>query len=79
MLTDVTYFSPEDVVTLSTSALLSPELVDTLFLSGYSRFPVHYRNDPGACVGLLLLKRCVVLIFFDIRRVGFYHRYTMGS
>ncbi|KAJ7791773.1 hypothetical protein B0H14DRAFT_3500088 [Mycena olivaceomarginata] len=46
----------KDVVTLSASALLSLELVDTLFLSGYSRFPVHYRKDPGACVGLLWLK-----------------------
>ncbi|KAJ7862035.1 hypothetical protein B0H14DRAFT_3615283 [Mycena olivaceomarginata] len=45
-----------DVVTLSASALLSPEIVDTLILSGYLRFLVHYRKDPCACVGLLLLK-----------------------
>ncbi|KAJ7819567.1 hypothetical protein B0H14DRAFT_2836230 [Mycena olivaceomarginata] len=48
-----------DVVTLSASALLSPELVDTLLLSGYSRFPVHDPKDPGAFVGLLLIKRLI--------------------
>jgi metal transporter CNNM len=69
----------QDVVTLSASALLSPELVDTLLLSGYSRFPVHDPKDPGAFVGLLLIKRCVVFDVFDVRRVGLYHRYISGS
>ncbi|KAJ7182410.1 hypothetical protein C8R43DRAFT_910919 [Mycena crocata] len=47
----------EDVVTLSADAILDDKLVETILLSGYSRFPVHEPEDPQAFVGLLLIKK----------------------
>ncbi|KAJ7204112.1 hypothetical protein GGX14DRAFT_460871 [Mycena pura] len=49
----------KDVVTLSADAVLDEKLVETILLSGYSRFPVHEPNDPEAFVGLLLIKKLV--------------------
>ncbi|KAJ7862867.1 hypothetical protein B0H13DRAFT_2282199 [Mycena leptocephala] len=47
----------KDVVTLSADAILDDKLVETILLSGYSRFPVHEPNDPDAFIGLLLIKK----------------------
>ncbi|KAF7340346.1 hypothetical protein MVEN_01953800 [Mycena venus] len=47
----------EDVLSLSLDARLDDKLVETILLSGYSRFPVHEPNDPKAFVGLLLIKK----------------------
>ncbi|KAK6992934.1 hypothetical protein R3P38DRAFT_3224301 [Favolaschia claudopus] len=49
----------KDVVTLSASATLDPKLVETILLSGYSRFPVHEPNNPDSFVGLLLIKKLI--------------------
>ncbi|KAJ7350022.1 hypothetical protein DFH08DRAFT_958952 [Mycena albidolilacea] len=48
-----------DVVTLSASDILDHALVDTLILSGYSRFPVHEPHDPDSFLGLLLIKKLI--------------------
>jgi metal transporter CNNM len=50
----------QDVVTLSADAILDDKLVETILLSGYSRFPVHEPNDPDAFIGLLLIKKVCV-------------------
>ncbi|KAJ7664212.1 hypothetical protein B0H17DRAFT_952188 [Mycena rosella] len=47
----------QDVVTLSADAVLDDKLVETILLSGYSRFPVHERDNPNAFIGLLLIKK----------------------
>ncbi|KAJ7874628.1 hypothetical protein B0H13DRAFT_1019403 [Mycena leptocephala] len=47
----------KDVVTLSADAILDDNLVETILLSGYSRFPVHEPNNPDAFIGLLLIKK----------------------
>ncbi|KAJ6502844.1 hypothetical protein C8R47DRAFT_1106934 [Mycena vitilis] len=47
----------EDVVTLAADAILDDKLVETILLSGYSRFPVHEPGNEGAFVGLLLIKK----------------------
>ncbi|KAJ7486942.1 hypothetical protein FB451DRAFT_1228377 [Mycena latifolia] len=47
----------KDVVTLSADAVLDDKLVETILLSGYSRFPVHEPNDPDSFIGLLLIKK----------------------
>ncbi|KAJ7624854.1 hypothetical protein FB45DRAFT_924367 [Roridomyces roridus] len=47
----------KDVVTLSQDALLDDKLMETILLSGYSRFPVHEPGKPDAFVGLLLIKK----------------------
>ncbi|KAJ6533725.1 DUF21-domain-containing protein [Mycena capillaripes] len=47
----------KDVVTLSADALLDDKLVETILLSGYSRFPVHEPHDPDSFIGLLLIKK----------------------
>ncbi|KAJ6492268.1 hypothetical protein C8R45DRAFT_990795 [Mycena sanguinolenta] len=49
----------KDVVTLSSSAILDDKLVETMLLSGYSRFPVHEPHDPDSFVGLLLIKKLI--------------------
>ncbi|KAK6969329.1 hypothetical protein R3P38DRAFT_3146342 [Favolaschia claudopus] len=49
----------KDVVTLSASAVLDDKLLETILLSGYSRFPVHEPNNPDAFIGLLLIKKLV--------------------
>ncbi|KAJ6533629.1 hypothetical protein B0H19DRAFT_444462 [Mycena capillaripes] len=46
----------KDVVTPSADALLDDKLVETILLSGYSRFPVNEPHDPGSFIGLLLIK-----------------------
>jgi metal transporter CNNM len=46
-------------MTLSTSAILDTTLVESLLLSGYSRFPVHEQHDPGSFIGLLLIKKLI--------------------
>jgi hypothetical protein len=58
----------QDVVTLSADAILDDNLVETILLSGYSRFPVHEPNNPNAFIGLLLIKKvCVCPLYHDIR------------
>ncbi|KAG6902677.1 hypothetical protein C0995_013369 [Termitomyces sp. Mi166 len=47
----------EDTVTLSSDTILDHAKVDSILLSGYSRFPVHAAEDPTAFVGLLLIKK----------------------
>ncbi|KAJ7676547.1 hypothetical protein DFH06DRAFT_1168454 [Mycena polygramma] len=47
----------EDVVTLAADAILDDKLVETILLSGYSRFPVHEPGNKDAFVGLLLIKK----------------------
>ncbi|KAJ6623204.1 hypothetical protein B0H10DRAFT_2011652 [Mycena sp. CBHHK59/15] len=47
----------KDVVTLSADAILDDQLVETILLSGYSRFPVHEPGQPDAFIGLLLIKK----------------------
>ncbi|KAF7295132.1 hypothetical protein MIND_01051700 [Mycena indigotica] len=47
----------KDVVTLSADAILDDKLMETILLSGYSRFPVHEPGKPGAFIGLLLIKK----------------------
>ncbi|KAJ7264478.1 hypothetical protein B0H12DRAFT_1101873 [Mycena haematopus] len=49
----------KDVVTLSSSAILDDKLVESMLLSGYSRFPVHEPHDPDSFVGLLLIKKLI--------------------
>ncbi|KAF7322773.1 hypothetical protein HMN09_00056600 [Mycena chlorophos] len=46
-----------DVVTLPADAIVDDKLLETLLLSGYSRFPVHEPGKPGAFTGLLLIKK----------------------
>ncbi|KAF8191972.1 hypothetical protein K438DRAFT_873305 [Mycena galopus ATCC 62051] len=48
-----------DVVTLSSDAILDDKLVETILLSGYSRFPVHEPHDPDSFIGLLLIKKLI--------------------
>ncbi|KAG6909584.1 hypothetical protein DXG01_016623 [Tephrocybe rancida] len=47
----------KDTVTLSSDCILDHAKVDSIILSGYSRFPVHTPNDPTAFIGLLLVKK----------------------
>ncbi|GLB35553.1 putative DUF21-domain-containing protein [Lyophyllum shimeji] len=47
----------QDTVTLSTDDILDHSKVDSILVSGYSRFPVHAPGDPMAFVGLLLIKK----------------------
>ncbi|KAJ6570875.1 hypothetical protein DFH09DRAFT_1153268 [Mycena vulgaris] len=47
----------EDVVTLAADAVLDDSLVESILLSGYSRFPVHAPGQPGTFIGLLLIKK----------------------
>ncbi|KAG6856742.1 hypothetical protein H0H87_001342 [Tephrocybe sp. NHM501043] len=47
----------EDTVTLSSDCILDHAKVDSIILSGYSRFPVHTPDDPTAFIGLLLVKK----------------------
>jgi hypothetical protein len=54
----------QDVVTLSADAILDDNLVETILLSGYSRFPVHEPNNPDAFIGLLLIKKVRVCVHF---------------
>ncbi|KAG6854171.1 hypothetical protein C0991_009823 [Blastosporella zonata] len=49
--------SMQDTVTLSSDCILDHAKVDSIILSGYSRFPVHAPDDPTAFVGLLLVKK----------------------
>jgi len=51
--------SMKDVVTLSADAILDDKLVETMLLSGYSRFPVHEPHDPDSFIGLLLIKKLI--------------------
>ncbi|KAI0089975.1 hypothetical protein BDY19DRAFT_941710 [Irpex rosettiformis] len=50
----------EDVVTISSDAVLDYETVSKLLSSGYSRIPVHSPGRPMAFVGILLLKKLSV-------------------
>ncbi|QRW05721.1 hypothetical protein RhiLY_04720 [Ceratobasidium sp. AG-Ba] len=50
----------EDVVTLSSDAILDHKRVDAILTSGYSRFPVHEPGKPTSFVGLLLIKKLLV-------------------
>ncbi|KAF9464558.1 hypothetical protein BDZ94DRAFT_1255998 [Collybia nuda] len=47
----------KDTVTLSADCILDHSRVDSIILSGYSRFPVHDPRDPTAFIGLLLVKK----------------------
>ncbi|KAF8228594.1 DUF21-domain-containing protein [Tricholoma matsutake] len=47
----------KDTVTLSADCILDHSTVDSIILSGYSRFPVHDPHNPTAFVGLLLVKK----------------------
>ncbi|KAJ7063069.1 hypothetical protein C8F01DRAFT_1055206 [Mycena amicta] len=47
----------KDVVALSADTVLDDKLVETILLSGYSRFPVHEPGKPGSFIGLLLIKK----------------------
>ncbi|KAJ7252045.1 hypothetical protein C8J57DRAFT_1352071 [Mycena rebaudengoi] len=49
----------EDVVTLSAAAILDEQLLETILLSGYSRFPVHEAGDPDSFIGILLIKKLI--------------------
>jgi len=50
----------EDVVTLSSDAILDHKRVDAILTSGYSRFPIHEPGKPTSFVGLLLIKKLLV-------------------
>ncbi|KAG6843878.1 hypothetical protein H0H87_012094 [Tephrocybe sp. NHM501043] len=50
----------KDTVILSSDCILDHAKVDSIILSGYSRFPVHLPNDPTAFIGLLLVKKVTV-------------------
>ncbi|KAI0700473.1 hypothetical protein BC835DRAFT_1502579 [Cytidiella melzeri] len=50
----------EDVVTISSDAVLDYDTVNKLLRSGYSRIPVHMPGKPKAFLGLLLLKKLSV-------------------
>lgn len=47
----------QDTVTLSADCILDHKKVDSIIMSGYSRFPVHDPRDPTAFIGLLLVKK----------------------
>jgi len=47
----------KDVVTLPADTILDEKLIETILMSGYSRFPVHEPGNPDAFVGLLLIKK----------------------
>ncbi|KAJ7199433.1 hypothetical protein GGX14DRAFT_525155 [Mycena pura] len=47
----------KDVMTLAADAILDDRLMDDILQSGYSRFPVHEKDDPTAFIGLLLVKK----------------------
>jgi len=47
----------KDVVTVSADTILDAHKVESLLLSGYSRFPVHEPGNPLAFRGLLLIKK----------------------
>ncbi|KAF8625002.1 hypothetical protein AX15_005600 [Amanita polypyramis BW_CC] len=47
----------KDTVVLSADTILDHTTVDTIMLSGYSRFPVHEPGNPTAFIGLLLIKK----------------------
>ncbi|RDB19520.1 Protein MAM3 [Hypsizygus marmoreus] len=55
----------KDTVTLSADCILDHQKVDSIILSGYSRFPVHDPQDPTAFLGLLLVKK---LLTYDPAR-----------
>ncbi|KAG2135098.1 hypothetical protein DEU56DRAFT_807792 [Suillus clintonianus] len=50
----------EDVVTLSSDAILDHATVDAILTSGYSRFPIHEPGNPLSFQGLLLIKKLLV-------------------
>lgn len=47
----------KDVVNLSSDTMLDHKAVDSILLSGYSRFPVHEPGNPLSFVGTLLVKK----------------------
>ncbi|KAI9436968.1 hypothetical protein H4582DRAFT_369107 [Lactarius indigo] len=47
----------KDVVTLSSDTILDAKTIESLLLSGYSRFPVHEPGNSLAFSGLLLVKK----------------------
>jgi len=46
-----------NVVTLSSDTILDAKTIESLLLSGYSRFPVHEPGNPLSFSGLLLVKK----------------------
>ncbi|KAF8261737.1 hypothetical protein EI94DRAFT_1705295 [Lactarius quietus] len=54
----------KDVVTLSSDTILDARTIESLLLSGYSRFPVHEPGNLLAFSGLLLVKKVVHGISF---------------
>lgn len=48
-----------DVVVLSADTILDHSMVDSIMLSGYSRFPIHEPGNTTAFIGLLLIKKLV--------------------
>ncbi|KAI0247845.1 hypothetical protein BJV78DRAFT_1132382 [Lactifluus subvellereus] len=47
----------KDVVAISSETILDAKMIESLLLSGYSRFPVHEPGNPLAFNGLLLVKK----------------------
>jgi len=50
----------KDVVSLSADTILDRKTVDSILLSGYSRFPIHEPGKPLSFIGLLLIKKLLV-------------------
>ncbi|KAF9644689.1 DUF21-domain-containing protein [Thelephora ganbajun] len=55
----------KDVVTVSADDILDHQKLETLLMSGFSRFPVHEPGRPLAFVGLLLVKK---LLTYDLSK-----------
>ncbi|KAH6916577.1 hypothetical protein BKA70DRAFT_1367255 [Coprinopsis sp. MPI-PUGE-AT-0042] len=47
----------KDVVNLSSDTILDHKAVDSILMSGYSRFPVHEAGKPLSFIGTLLVKK----------------------
>ncbi|KAJ6533546.1 hypothetical protein B0H19DRAFT_1186213 [Mycena capillaripes] len=55
-----------NVATLSANAL-DDKFVETILLSGYSRFPVHEPHDPEPFIVLLLIQKvCELSVVFAL-------------
>ncbi|KAN0138681.1 hypothetical protein V8E53_003669 [Lactarius tabidus] len=65
----------KDVVTLSSDTILDAKTIESLLLSGYSRFPVHEPGNFLAFSGLLLVKK---LLTYDPSQCWPVSKFTMS-
>ncbi len=60
----------EDVFTMSVDDVLDEQTMDLVLSHGYSRIPIHTRDNPENFVGMLLVKMLITYDPEDCKRVG---------